>query len=264
MLSIDIYLNETTRHADVILPAPGPLEKPHYDLALYQLAARNVANYSPAILRPTARPRSGVTLARLTGIVTGQGPDVDVDAVDGMVIATLVNRDAGRPALAHRRPRRRRDPRGARRPGAGRSGSSTSCCAAAPTATRSARTPRGSRSRAWRRARTAWTSGRSSRASPRSCARRRARSSWRRRELVADVPRLREASAASERPHGARGPPPAALEQLLDAQPRAAGEGQGPLHGARAPRRRRAAGADRRRPRACCARRPARSRRPWR
>ncbi len=59
MLSVDIYLNETTRHADVILPAPGPLEKPHYDLALYQLAARNVANYSPPVL-PTARcPRSG-------------------------------------------------------------------------------------------------------------------------------------------------------------------------------------------------------------
>src|SRR5215213_9208944 len=35
MLSIDIYVNETTRHADVILPAPEPLEKAHYDLALY-------------------------------------------------------------------------------------------------------------------------------------------------------------------------------------------------------------------------------------
>ncbi|HYH59734.1 MAG TPA: molybdopterin-dependent oxidoreductase, partial [Thermoleophilaceae bacterium] len=32
MLSIDIYVNETTRHADVILPAPGPLEKSQYDL----------------------------------------------------------------------------------------------------------------------------------------------------------------------------------------------------------------------------------------
>src|SRR5918992_905972 len=53
MLSIDIYLNETTRHADVILPAPEPAEKAHYDIALYQLAARNVANFSPAIFERT-------------------------------------------------------------------------------------------------------------------------------------------------------------------------------------------------------------------
>ena len=35
MVSVDIYVNETTRHADVILPAPSPLEKSHYDLAFY-------------------------------------------------------------------------------------------------------------------------------------------------------------------------------------------------------------------------------------
>jgi anaerobic selenocysteine-containing dehydrogenase len=38
MLSLDIYLNETTRHPDVILPGPSPLERPHSDVALYQLA----------------------------------------------------------------------------------------------------------------------------------------------------------------------------------------------------------------------------------
>ena len=98
MLSVDIYLNETTRHADVILPAPGPLEKPHYDLALYQLATRNVANYSPAILPPNGVPEEWVTLARLAGIVTGQGPDVDVGRRStSMVIATLVNRELADP-----------------------------------------------------------------------------------------------------------------------------------------------------------------------
>ena len=51
-MSVDIYVNETTRHADVILPAPSALHRSHYDLALYQLAARNVANYSPAVLGP--------------------------------------------------------------------------------------------------------------------------------------------------------------------------------------------------------------------
>ncbi len=97
MLSIDIYLNETTRHADVILPAPSPLEKAHYDIALYQLAARNVANYSPALLPSNGVPQEWETLARLTGIVSGQGPDIDIEALDEMVIATMVKREVGDP-----------------------------------------------------------------------------------------------------------------------------------------------------------------------
>src|SRR5918992_627571 len=43
MVSVDIYLNETTRQADVILPGSSPLERSHYDIGLYQLAVRNVA-----------------------------------------------------------------------------------------------------------------------------------------------------------------------------------------------------------------------------
>src|SRR5690606_14893475 len=50
MVSVDIYVNETTRHADVILPVPSPLQKPHYDLALLQLALHNVANWSEPVL----------------------------------------------------------------------------------------------------------------------------------------------------------------------------------------------------------------------
>ena len=59
MLSIDIYVNETTRHADVVLPAPEPLEKAHYDLAFYQLSTRNIANYSPAIFERRGPGRVG-------------------------------------------------------------------------------------------------------------------------------------------------------------------------------------------------------------
>jgi anaerobic selenocysteine-containing dehydrogenase len=97
MLSLDIYVNETTRHADVILPSPSPLEKSHYDLALYQLAARNVANYSPALVSANGMPQEWETLARLAGIVSGQGPDADVDALDEMVITTLVGRELADP-----------------------------------------------------------------------------------------------------------------------------------------------------------------------
>ena len=93
-VSVDIYVNETTRHADVILPAPSALYRSHYDLALYQLAARNVANYSPAVLEPDdSQVPEWRTLLRLAGVAAGQGPDVDVDAFDDLVIGGLVARE---------------------------------------------------------------------------------------------------------------------------------------------------------------------------
>lgn len=50
MVSVDIYLNETSRHADVVLPPPSQLQRDHYDLLLLQFAVRNVANYSEQVL----------------------------------------------------------------------------------------------------------------------------------------------------------------------------------------------------------------------
>ncbi|MEO1085714.1 MAG: molybdopterin oxidoreductase family protein, partial [Acidobacteriota bacterium] len=49
MVSIDIYINETTRHADVILPPTSPLEHDHYDLAFHTLAIRDTARYTPPL-----------------------------------------------------------------------------------------------------------------------------------------------------------------------------------------------------------------------
>ena len=49
MVAIDIYVNETTRHADVILPPTTALERDHYDLAFHALAVRNTARFTPAI-----------------------------------------------------------------------------------------------------------------------------------------------------------------------------------------------------------------------
>jgi anaerobic selenocysteine-containing dehydrogenase len=69
---VDLYLNETTRHADVVLPAPEPLERSHYDLAFAQLAVRNVAKYSPAVFEPAdGMQPEWRTLLRLTAVVTG-------------------------------------------------------------------------------------------------------------------------------------------------------------------------------------------------
>lgn len=91
MVSLDVYLNETSRHADVILPGPTPLERPHYDLALYQLAVRNVANWTPAAL-PTDVPQEWQTLLRLTGIISGMGSNADLAALDDFVAGEMAKR----------------------------------------------------------------------------------------------------------------------------------------------------------------------------
>lgn len=49
MVSIDPFLNETTRHANLILPPPSPLERAHYDIAFHLLAVRNTTRYAPAL-----------------------------------------------------------------------------------------------------------------------------------------------------------------------------------------------------------------------
>jgi anaerobic selenocysteine-containing dehydrogenase len=96
MVAVDIYLNETSRHADVILPSPDPMARSHYDLALYQFAARNVANYSPAVLeREEGLIEESEIFLRLTGIVTGQGADCDPEAIDDAVAGALVAREVG-------------------------------------------------------------------------------------------------------------------------------------------------------------------------
>ena len=96
MLSVDIYVNETSRSADVVLPAPDPLARSHYDLALYQFAARNVANYSPPVFdREPGLIAEEEIFLRLTGIVTGQGADADTDAIDDAVAGALIAREVG-------------------------------------------------------------------------------------------------------------------------------------------------------------------------
>lgn len=104
MMSLDVYLNETSRHADVILPGPTPLERPHYDLALYQLAVRNVANWTPAVL-PTDVPQEWETLLRLTGIVMGMGAAPDLAALDDFVANQMAER-SGVPLGDRRGPER--------------------------------------------------------------------------------------------------------------------------------------------------------------
>jgi anaerobic selenocysteine-containing dehydrogenase len=85
MISVDMWLNETTRHADVILPAPSPLEQPHHDDLILNFAINSIANYSPPVFAPQDRdrPEEWEILIRLTGLCTGTpAEDVDVTAID--------------------------------------------------------------------------------------------------------------------------------------------------------------------------------------
>jgi anaerobic selenocysteine-containing dehydrogenase len=93
MVSVDIYRNETTRHANVILPPEGALARSHYDLAFYQLSIRNIANYSPPVvdLEPGEMAESEILL-RLAGIAAGDGAAADPAALDDFVVAGLVQR----------------------------------------------------------------------------------------------------------------------------------------------------------------------------
>jgi anaerobic selenocysteine-containing dehydrogenase len=93
MVSIDPYVNETTRHADVILPSPDVLTKGHYDVAFYQFALRNVANYSPPVLPPEAGAmEEWKTIAKLALIAQGAGAAADPAVLDDMVIRGMVER----------------------------------------------------------------------------------------------------------------------------------------------------------------------------
>ena len=58
MVSIDFYINETTRHAHIILPPTSSLERGHYDLAFHLLAVRNTAKFSPPLFQPDPDTRA--------------------------------------------------------------------------------------------------------------------------------------------------------------------------------------------------------------
>ena len=84
-IAVDLWLNETTRHADVILPGSSPLEQPHHDDLILNFAINSIANYSaPVFARPDPdAPEEWEILIRLTGLCTGTpAEDVDVTAID--------------------------------------------------------------------------------------------------------------------------------------------------------------------------------------
>ena len=98
LVCVDVYLNETSRSAHVVLPPASPLARSHYDVVFSSLAVRNVANYSPPTLplQPGEKDEADILL-RLAAIAAGisSGPDDPAspeDQVDAMVAAELAGR----------------------------------------------------------------------------------------------------------------------------------------------------------------------------
>ena len=105
MVSMDIYLNETSRHADVILPGPSPLEDAHYDVSFTQFSHRNHARYSaPAMARNDHQPDEWESMLRIGAIAAGvpgaAAPDFDLDAFDDVALREELERAYGDAAPA--------------------------------------------------------------------------------------------------------------------------------------------------------------------
>jgi anaerobic selenocysteine-containing dehydrogenase len=86
MVSVDIYVNETTRFADVILPPAGVLERSNYDLAFNAVSVRNYARWSPVVFEPeTGARQQWEILAEIAGRVNG----ATAEAVDELMAGGL-------------------------------------------------------------------------------------------------------------------------------------------------------------------------------
>ena len=88
VVSVDPYLNETSRHAHVVLPPPPPSRSAHHDFQFAALAVRNTVRYSPpAVPLDDGALDEPEIHARLILAVLGHGgPDADPALVDGQAI----------------------------------------------------------------------------------------------------------------------------------------------------------------------------------
>jgi anaerobic selenocysteine-containing dehydrogenase len=102
---VDPYVGATARHADVVLPPPGPLQRSHCDLVFASLSVRNVVNYSPAVraLPADQLDEWEVLLALASIALTGEVPRdttgaIDVSAADAFVAQQTAEALAADPA----------------------------------------------------------------------------------------------------------------------------------------------------------------------
>ncbi|WP_258564421.1 molybdopterin oxidoreductase family protein [Streptomyces himalayensis] len=107
MVSIDPYLNETSRHADVVLPPPPPAQSPHHDFAFNAFAVHNQVRYTRAAI-PLEAGRMAETEIHARLVLAASGMHgAEPDAVDAMVI----DRTLGKAVTEPHSPVHGRDPK---------------------------------------------------------------------------------------------------------------------------------------------------------
>lgn len=100
LVCVDIYHNETTRLADVILPGTSPFEDGHYDQFLGSMGYRNVARYSPPIFSPPQLPEWEIGLGLTCLLKNGRVPtqtdlrDCEDDVVAAAISAYTMDADS--------------------------------------------------------------------------------------------------------------------------------------------------------------------------
>ncbi|MCB5182844.1 molybdopterin-dependent oxidoreductase [Streptomyces antimicrobicus] len=98
MVSVDPYLNETSRHAHVVLPPPPPAQSPHFDFAFNGFAVRNQVRWSPrAVPLQDGRPDECEIHARLVLAVSGLHGSAEPSAVDDLAIRSTLDRATADP-----------------------------------------------------------------------------------------------------------------------------------------------------------------------
>ena len=91
LVAVDFYLNETTRHADLILPTPSAAEQPNYEFGLYHLSVRNVAKWSfPAVPAPADSPAAWEIMVQIAGVLMGL-EGLDTRQIDEAIFARIAS-----------------------------------------------------------------------------------------------------------------------------------------------------------------------------
>ena len=90
-VAFDIYVNETSRHADVILPAPSALEEPTYEFTFMVNAIRSFAKFDEPVFESDG-PDEAEIFARLTLAIAGQGADADPNQLHDELIEKAIGK----------------------------------------------------------------------------------------------------------------------------------------------------------------------------
>lgn len=101
MISVDNALNETTRHAHVLLPGLSALEQHHFDDLIPMWQVRSAARFSEPVFDPGERPHEWEILTRLAAMCAGmRDAEIEVDVLDDGYFAALAEAKGVDPAIA--------------------------------------------------------------------------------------------------------------------------------------------------------------------